>query len=254
MDRHHRQSLTTDGNQNDVKNEAIQNRSGTSESVTIKSGNVIQTEPISKNDDTPSLGNEKQQLLESKIRKIRLGDLKDETIAGTKRHGEVQIILKAESFKEMGERRAVVFLSKEEDNKAGKLDTLHESAEENSGNSVRLFIEQGDSTGNNIRQEENRPGHCITTFTVTQPQHKELIHLQQSSGPSAQNRGVPITLHHVIPETKLHIQGPAVATEATRLTQVPFDIKLQPIVEPSVKVETKDVPLTVPPSDPGKTV
>ncbi|RXM92624.1 Transcription factor SOX-30 [Acipenser ruthenus] len=243
MDRHHRQ--------NDVRNEAIQNRSGTSESVTNKSGNVLQTEHISKNDDTPSLGNEKQQLLESKIRKIRLGDLKDETIAGTKRHGEVQIILKAESFKEMGERRAVVFLSKEEDNKAGKLDTLHHGpAEENSGNSVRLFIEQGDSTGNSIRQEENRPGHC-TTFTVT-PQHKELIHLQQSSGPSAQNRGVPITLHHVIPETKLHIQGPAVATEATRLTQVPFDIKLQPIVEPSVKVETKDVPLTVPPSDPGE--
>ncbi|KAK1159306.1 transcription factor SOX-30-like [Acipenser oxyrinchus oxyrinchus] len=252
MDRHHRQSLTADGSQNDVKNDAIQNRSGTSESVTDKSGNVIQTEHISKNDDTPSLSNEKQQLLESKIRKIRLGGLKDETIAGTKRHGEVKIILK-ESFKEMGERRAVVFLSKEKD-KAGKRDTLRGSAEENSENTVRLFItEQGDSTGNTgIRQEENRPGHCITTFTVTQPQQKELIHLQQSSGPNAQNRGVPITLHHVTPETKLHIQGPAVATEAIRLTQVPFDIKLQPIVEPSVKVETKDVPLTVPPSEPGE--
>ncbi|MGH0124684.1 UNVERIFIED_CONTAM: hypothetical protein FKN15_033336 [Acipenser sinensis] len=129
--------------------------------------------------------------------------------------------------------------------------SLHGSAEENSGNGVRLLItEQGDSTGNNIRQEENRPGHCITTFTVTQPQQKELIHLQQSSRPSAQNRGVPITLHHVTPETKLRIQGPAFAPEAIRLTQVPFDIKLQPMVEPSVKVETKDVTLTNPPSDP----
>ncbi|XP_041123009.1 transcription factor SOX-30-like [Polyodon spathula] len=260
MDRRHRQSLTaetfpkkTDGNQNDVKNEAIQNRSGTSESITNKSGNVLQTEYMSKNDNKSSLGNEKQQLLESKIMKIRLGDLKNETIADTKRHTDVKIVLKAESLNEMGERRAVVLLSNEKDNKAGKLDTIHGSAEENSGNSVRMFFtEQGDSTGNTgVRQEENRPVHCITTFTVTQSQQKEVIPLQQSSRPSAQNQGVPITLHHVTPETNFHIHGPTAAPEAIRLTQVPFDIKLQPMVEPSVKVETKDVPLTVPPSDPG---
>ncbi|XP_041079782.1 transcription factor SOX-30-like [Polyodon spathula] len=263
MDRHRRQSLTVetfpkkkDGNQNEVKNEAIQNTPETSESCTKKSGNFIQTEHVSKKDGTPSLGNEKQQLLESKIKKIRLADIKDETIMGTKRHGDVKIILKAESLNEISERRAVVFLSKEKDNRAGKLDTHHGSAEENSGNSVRVFFtEQSDSTGNtDMRQEENRPGHCVTTFTVTQPQQKEAIHLQQSSGPSAQNRGVPIILHHVTPDTNFHIQSPIAAPEAIRLTQVPFNINLKPILEPSVKVETKDVPLTVPPSDPGKTL
>ncbi|XP_039766108.1 transcription factor SOX-30 [Ornithorhynchus anatinus] len=64
---------------------------------------------------------------------------------------------------------------------------------------------------------------------------------------------IPLTLHAVTPGARIQFRGPP-APELIRLTKVPVPavpIKMQSLLEPSVKIETKDVPLTVLPSDAG---
>ncbi|XP_020034802.1 transcription factor SOX-30 isoform X2 [Castor canadensis] len=84
---------------------------------------------------------------------------------------------------------------------------------------------------------------------------KEVILAQPSSafGPHQQDLRLPVTLHTVPPGARIQFQGPP-PPELIRLTKVPLTpvpIKMQSLLEPSVKIETKDVPLTVLPSDAG---
>ncbi|XP_038185104.1 transcription factor SOX-30 isoform X1 [Arvicola amphibius] len=72
-------------------------------------------------------------------------------------------------------------------------------------------------------------------------------------GPHQQDLRFPLTLHAVPPGARIQFQGPP-ASELIRLSKVPLTpvpIKMQSLLEPSVKIETKDVPLTVLPSDAG---
>ncbi|XP_015272912.1 PREDICTED: transcription factor SOX-30 [Gekko japonicus] len=64
---------------------------------------------------------------------------------------------------------------------------------------------------------------------------------------------IPMTLHPVPPGARIQFQGPS-PSELIRVTKVPVTqvpLKMQSLLEPSVKIETKDVPLTVLPSDAG---
>ncbi|KAJ8777101.1 hypothetical protein J1605_014484 [Eschrichtius robustus] len=84
---------------------------------------------------------------------------------------------------------------------------------------------------------------------------KDVILTQPSSafGPHQQDLRIPVTLHTVPPGARIQFQGPP-PSELIRLTKVPLTpvpIKMQSLLEPSVKIETKDVPLTVLPSDAG---
>ncbi|XP_044803324.2 transcription factor SOX-30 isoform X2 [Bubalus bubalis] len=85
---------------------------------------------------------------------------------------------------------------------------------------------------------------------------KDVILTQPSSafGPHQQDLRIPLTLHTVPPGARIQFQGPP-PSELIRLTKVPLTpvpIKMQSLLEPSVKIETKDVPLTVLPSDAGE--
>ncbi|XP_007948121.1 transcription factor SOX-30 [Orycteropus afer afer] len=84
---------------------------------------------------------------------------------------------------------------------------------------------------------------------------KEVILTQPTGafGPHQQDLRIPLTLHTVLPGARIQFQGPP-PSELIRLTKVPLTpvpIKMQSLLEPSVKIETKDVPLTVLPSDAG---
>ncbi|KAJ1059907.1 hypothetical protein K5549_004345 [Capra hircus] len=84
---------------------------------------------------------------------------------------------------------------------------------------------------------------------------KDVILTQPSTafGPHQQDLRIPLTLHTVPPGARIQFQGPP-PSELIRLTKVPLTpvpIKMQSLLEPSVKIETKDVPLTVLPSDAG---
>nr|XP_033783385.1 transcription factor SOX-30 [Geotrypetes seraphini] len=89
------------------------------------------------------------------------------------------------------------------------------------------------------------------------PQSKEVLLAQEASvfGTLSQDLRIPLTLHPVPPGTRIQFQGPpAAASDMIRLTKMPLTpvpIKMQSLMEPSVKIETKDVPLTVLPSDAG---
>nr|XP_032656346.1 transcription factor SOX-30 [Chelonoidis abingdonii] len=68
-----------------------------------------------------------------------------------------------------------------------------------------------------------------------------------------QDLKIPLTLHPVPSGTRIQFQGPP-PSELIRVTKVPLaqvPLKMQSLLEPSVKIETKDVPLTVLPSDAG---
>ncbi|XP_048190090.1 transcription factor SOX-30 isoform X2 [Perognathus longimembris pacificus] len=77
--------------------------------------------------------------------------------------------------------------------------------------------------------------------------------LQPQPPPAQPDLRLPLTLHAVPPGARLQFQAPP-PSELIRLTKVPLTpvpIKMQSLLEPSVKIETKDVPLTVLPSDAG---
>lgn len=85
--------------------------------------------------------------------------------------------------------------------------------------------------------------------------NKEIILAQPSSalGPHQQDLRIPLTLHTVPTGARIQFQG-SPPSELIRLAKVPLTpvpIKMQSLLEPSVKIETKDVPLTVLPSDAG---
>ncbi|XP_054073570.1 transcription factor SOX-30 [Rissa tridactyla] len=64
---------------------------------------------------------------------------------------------------------------------------------------------------------------------------------------------IPVVFHPLPPGTRIQIQGP-LPSELIHVTKVPVKqvpLKMQSLLEPSVKIETKNVPLTVLPSDSG---
>ncbi|XP_072729247.1 transcription factor SOX-30 isoform X3 [Ciconia boyciana] len=64
---------------------------------------------------------------------------------------------------------------------------------------------------------------------------------------------IPVVFHPLPPGTRIQIQGPLLP-ELIHVTKVPVKqvpLKMQSLLEPSVKIETKNVPLTVLPSDSG---
>ncbi|XP_009891738.1 PREDICTED: transcription factor SOX-30 [Charadrius vociferus] len=64
---------------------------------------------------------------------------------------------------------------------------------------------------------------------------------------------IPVVIHSLPPGTRIQIQGP-LPSELIHVTKVPVKqvpLKMQSLLEPSVKIETKNVPLTVLPSDSG---
>ncbi|XP_044306946.1 transcription factor SOX-30 [Varanus komodoensis] len=89
----------------------------------------------------------------------------------------------------------------------------------------------------------NGPAHVSKDVSLPQP-----LGAQQP-----QELKIPVTLHPVPPGTRIQFQGPP-PSELIRVTKVPVaqvPLKMQSLLEPSVKIETKDVPLTVLPSDAG---
>lgn len=67
---------------------------------------------------------------------------------------------------------------------------------------------------------------------------------------------IPVVIHSLPPGTRIQIQGP-LPSELIHVTKVPVKqvpLKTQSLLEPSVKIETKNVPLTVLPSDSGITL
>ncbi|XP_065705362.1 transcription factor SOX-30 [Patagioenas fasciata] len=64
---------------------------------------------------------------------------------------------------------------------------------------------------------------------------------------------LPVVFHPLPPGSRIQIQGP-LPPELIHVTKVPVKqvpLKMQSLLEPSVKIETKNVPLTVLPSDSG---
>ncbi|KAG8128473.1 hypothetical protein E2320_015309 [Naja naja] len=87
------------------------------------------------------------------------------------------------------------------------------------------------------------PAHISQDVSLSQP-----LGTQHS-----QELKIPVTLHPVPPGARIQFQGPP-PSELIRVTKVPVTqvpLKMQSLLEPSVKIETKDVPLTVLPSDAG---
>ncbi|XP_077182515.1 transcription factor SOX-30 isoform X2 [Paroedura picta] len=93
------------------------------------------------------------------------------------------------------------------------------------------------------RASSNGPAHVSKDAASSQPLGAQ--HPQELK--------IPMTLHPVPPGARIQFQGPP-SSELIRVTKVPVTqvpLKMQTLLEPSVKIETKDVPLTVLPSDAG---
>lgn len=83
--------------------------------------------------------------------------------------------------------------------------------------------------------------------------NKDAASSQPAGTQHPQELKIPMTLHPVPPGARIQFQGPP-PSELIRVTKVPVTqvpLKMQSLLEPSVKIETKDVPLTVLPSDAG---
>ncbi|XP_030315274.1 transcription factor SOX-30 [Calypte anna] len=85
------------------------------------------------------------------------------------------------------------------------------------------------------------------------PAHPSTLQQPEGAGAVLGDVKIPIVLHSLPPGTRIQIQGP-VPTEQIHVAKVPVEkvqLKLQSFMEPSVKIETKNVPLTVLPADSG---
>ncbi|KAM9289513.1 transcription factor SOX-30 [Morus bassanus] len=79
------------------------------------------------------------------------------------------------------------------------------------------------------------------------------VQLCEGFGILREDLKIPVVFHPLPPGTRIQIQGP-LPPELIHVTQVPVKpvpLKMQSLLEPSVKIETKNVPLTVLPSDSG---
>ncbi|XP_050761574.1 transcription factor SOX-30 [Gymnogyps californianus] len=79
------------------------------------------------------------------------------------------------------------------------------------------------------------------------------VQLCEGFGILPEDLKIPVVFHPLPPGTRIQIQGP-LPSELIHVTKVPVKqvpLKMQSLLEPSVKIETKNVPLTVLPSDSG---
>ncbi|XP_068004221.1 transcription factor SOX-30 [Melanerpes formicivorus] len=111
----------------------------------------------------------------------------------------------------------------------------------------RVKMEKGDGP-----ERENAPAGSLCGPARAST---DAIRVQQRQGFGilAEDRKFPVVLQPLPPGTRIQIHGP-VLPELMRVTQVPekqMPLKLQPVVAPPVKIETRNVPLTVLPSDSG---
>ncbi|XP_062942427.1 transcription factor SOX-30 [Cynocephalus volans] len=133
-------------------------------------------------------------------------------------------------------------------------EVMRDTAKSEEGKSLAAIREGIIKTEEPERFHDHRLGMELTSNGLVHGS-KEVILAQQSSafGPHQQDLRIPLTLHTVPPGARIQFQGPP-PSELIRLTKVPLTpvpIKMQSLLEPSVKIETKDVPLTVLPSDAG---
>nr|KAF6448936.1 SRY-box transcription factor 30 [Rousettus aegyptiacus] len=148
--------------------------------------------------------------------------------------------------------------SRRGDEKKGKLeaeDVIRNAAKGGEGKSLTAIREGIIKTEEPERLREDCRLGSETTSNGLVHGSKEVILAQPTSafGPHQQDLRIPLTLHTVPPGARIQFQGPP-PSELIRLAKVPLTpvpIKMQSLLEPSVKIETKDVPLTVLPSDAG---
>ncbi|XP_042308608.1 transcription factor SOX-30 [Sceloporus undulatus] len=102
--------------------------------------------------------------------------------------------------------------------------------------------EEVEVVSNKPQPPSNGPAALSKEAPLTQPLH---------APPPPQELKIPLALHPVPPGARIQFQGPPPSEliRVTKVAQVP--LKMQSLLEPSVKIETKDVPLTVLPSDAG---
>ncbi|XP_053148137.1 transcription factor SOX-30 isoform X2 [Hemicordylus capensis] len=101
------------------------------------------------------------------------------------------------------------------------------------------------------REEEASKPHASSNGPALVSKDASLSHPLGMQQP--QELKIPVTLHPVPPGARIQFQGPP-PSDLIRVTKVPIaqvPLKMQSLLEPSVKIETKDVPLTVLPSDAG---
>ncbi|KAM7101314.1 transcription factor SOX-30 [Ciconia maguari] len=102
-------------------------------------------------------------------------------------------------------------------------------------------VEKDDAPAGSLRG----PAHASTDDRKAQ--------LCEGFGILPEDLKIPVVFHPLPPGTRIQIQGP-LPPELIHLTKVPVKqvpLKMQSLLEPSVKIETKNVPLTVLPSDSG---
>ncbi|XP_064422938.1 transcription factor SOX-30 [Latimeria chalumnae] len=126
---------------------------------------------------------------------------------------------------------------------------------------MQVIAKEGVIVAENIKREDDQRKMDMmvkppVSNGVAQHQNREVLFVQESNGfgQHPPDLRVPISLHTIPPGTRIQFQGSSPVPDLIRLTKVPLTqvpIKLQSLLEPSVKIETKDVPLTVPPAESG---
>ncbi|XP_060096225.1 transcription factor SOX-30 [Heteronotia binoei] len=189
---------------------------------------------------------ESQALLTSSSNKKKRGDHKaagchgekEEGIGKTKNAAEIKVgngeetdeIKKETNSKENCDAETL----KSEEEEPIKIELMEPSDEDYQGREEVASKPQASSNG---------PAHVSKDAALSQPLGAQ--HPQELK--------IPMTLHPVPPGARIQFQGPP-PSELIRVTKVPVTqvpLKMQSLLEPSVKIETKDVPLTVLPSDAG---
>ncbi|KAJ7316544.1 hypothetical protein JRQ81_002706 [Phrynocephalus forsythii] len=102
-------------------------------------------------------------------------------------------------------------------------------------------------------EEEAGPKSCPASRSPAHVNNKDTNLPSPLGSQHPQELKIPVTLHPVPLAARIQFQGPS-PPELIRVTKVPVaqvPLKMQSLLEPSVKIETKDVPLTVLPSDAG---
>ncbi|XP_038267805.1 transcription factor SOX-30 [Dermochelys coriacea] len=135
-------------------------------------------------------------------------------------------------------------------------ETGGDSVAPGAGRGGAIKAEQAEAAGEDCKgREETVSSKPAGSFSGPAYASKDVPAAQPGGfgAPHPQDLKIPLTLHPVPSGTRIQFQGPP-PSELIRVTKVPVaqvPLKMQSLLEPSVKIETKDVPLTVLPSDAG---
>ncbi|KAM4675772.1 transcription factor SOX-30 [Discoglossus pictus] len=144
---------------------------------------------------------------------------------------------------------------------------MQEKANEPHHNSMYVLLREGAIKTEKIEDERTEESHgdgqmerkdnLIMNATENNGyQNNDMLLAQEQNlyGTLSEDMRIPLTLHTVPPGTHIQFQSLPASSDVLRLAKVPLGpvpLKMQPLMEPSVKIETKDVPLTVLPSEAG---